>query len=803
LFREELGMIGKTVSHYKILEKLGEGGMGVVYKAHDTKLNRDIALKFLPPHLTTNEAEKKRFLQEAQAAAAINHPNICSIYDIYDEIEQPFIVMEYIEGQTLRELVGIEHDNLLPIKDLLNYAIQIAEALQAAHDEGIVHRDIKPENIMLTEIKQIKVMDFGLAKIKGAARLTKTSSAAGTVAYMSPEQARGDKVDHRTDIWSLGVILYEMLTGQLPFKSEYEQAMVYSILNEEPEPITGLRPGVPMVFERIINKCLEKRPFDRYQQADKLMVDLGQMKIELKLGTIPSRKTVSSETPTKRFQSFMIPGIFLFVAILIVGGYFFFNRVLQKEKSASKTIALTRWKNSVAVLPFVDLSPQNDQAYFCDGMTEDIIMKLSKVTGLRVPSRTSVMSYKAVTKSVGDIGKELDVNTILEGSIQKEADQIRVRVKLVDVQSNSLVWSEYFDRNISGVFALQDEISFAIVNHLKLELLGLEREKLTKQYTENTEAYNLYLRGRWFWNKWTADDIKKAMSYFIAAISEDSTYALAYAGLADAYGTLSFYGPIPPEESYPIARELVVKALELDPELPEAFTVLAYIKTYWDWDWEGAERDFRKAIELNPNYITAHHLFAYFLVILGRYEEALEEMGIALSLDPLNLIAIRTVGDMYYHSRQYERAIPYFLKTIEMDSAFNYAHLHLGSVYRELGRYEKALVEFQKEVNLKTGSELAALAEMGMLYARMGNVKRAKEILARLNERSKKEYVPPTLMSYTYFALGNMDTGFVYLYRAFSRRDQWLIQLKFEHEFDPIRNDPRYFDLMEKLGLEL
>lgn len=460
------------------------------------------------------------------------------------------------------------------------------------------------------------------------------------------------------------------------------------------------------------------------------------------------------------------------------------------------------WKNSVAVLPFEDLSPKKDQEYFCDGMMDDIIMKLSKITGLRVPSRTSVLPYKEVTKPFADIGRELGVNKILEGSIQKETDKIRVRVKLVDVQSNSLVWSEHFDRNMSGVFALQDEISLAIVNHLKLKLLGGERGKLTKQYTEDTEAYNLYLRGRWFWNKWTADDIKKAMFYFREAISKDSTYALAYAGLADAYGTLSFYGPMRPEEAYPIAKELIVKALELDPELPEAHTVLAYIKTYWDWDWEGAERNFRKAIELNPNYITAHHLFAYFLVQVGHYEEALREIQKALELDPLNLIAIRTVGDMYYHSRQYEKAIPYFLKTIEMDSTFNYAHFNLGGVYRELGRYEEALIEFQKEVNLKSGAELAALANVGAMYARMGNVKKAKTILNILNERSKKEYVPPTLISYTHFALGELDTGFEYLYRAFSTRDVWLVSLKFYHEFDPIRNDPRYFDLLEKLDLE-
>jgi serine/threonine protein kinase/Tfp pilus assembly protein PilF len=796
-------MIGKIVTHYKILEELGRGGMGVVYKAEDTKLKRTVVLKFLHSHLTEDKEILERFEREAQAAASLNHPNIVTIYEIdqYKELgeakTQTFIVMEHVNGHALREEIK---KSPMEVDRVVDIVLQICDGLGEAHKASIIHRDIKPENIFIDKAGRVKILDFGLAQIRGATKLTKEASTLGTAYYMSPEQYKGESVDHRADIWSLGVLLYEMITGRVPFQGEYEAAVMYSVLNDEPESIRTLRPGVPEAVDRIVQKCLEKDKNNRYESAESLSTHL--IRIQTEMTKTSAAQSDSHKHRKKKSVSLFTRIIALFIAVVVavlVSIYIIAHFNKEQEPSLLKNF---HWQNSVAVLPFDDLSPERDQAYFCDGMTDDIIMKLSKVSGLRIPSRTSVMPYREISKPVREIGKELGVNTILEGSIQKEADQIRVRVKLVDVQSNSLVWSEHFDRNMSGVFALQDEISLAIVNHLKLELLGGEREKLTKQYTENTEAYNLYLRGRWFWNKWTAEDIKKAISYFREAISKDSTYALAYAGLADAYGTLSFYGPMRPEEAYPVARKLVLKALELDPELPEAYTVLAYIKAYWDWDWQGSERDFRRAIELNPNYITAHHLFSYVLVMIGRYAEALQEIQKALELDPLNLIAIRTVGDMYYHSRQYEKAIPYFLKTIEMDSTFDYAHFHLGNTYRELGRYQEALQQYQKEINLHTGTELTTLANLGVLYARMGEINKAKNIIKELNERSKREYVPPTLMSHTYFALGDMDTGFEYLYRAFSTHDHWLTQLKFYHEFDPIRNDPRYFDLMKKLKLK-
>jgi serine/threonine protein kinase len=688
-------MIGKTISHYKILQEIGRGGMGEVYLAADLKLKRKTVLKFLQAQYTADEAVLERFEREAQAAAALNHPNIVTIYEIDryqrpdEEKAQTFIAMEHVDGHSLREEI---RESPMRVDQVVEITRQLCESLGEAHKAGIIHRDIKPENILIDKVGRVKVLDFGLAQIRGARKLTKEASTLGTAKYMSPEQYKGEEVDLRTDIWSLGVLLYEMLTGRVPFEGDYEAAVMYSVLNDDPKHIRSFDPAIPEKLDRIVQKCLLKEKNNRYENAESLSADLIRIREETKkTSTVHIDSHQHGKEKSVLWFKRVIALSIAIVIVVLISIYMIAHFTRDRGHGWQDGV---EWQNSVAVLPFDDLSPERDQAYFCDGMTEDIIMKLSKVSGLRIPSRTSVMLYREVSKPVDEIGKELGVNTILEGSIQKEGDQIRVRVKLVDVQFNSLIWSDHFDRRMSGVFALLDEISLAIVNHLKLELLGDDRERLTKKYTENTEAYNLYLRGRWFWNKWTAEDIKRGMKYFSRAIAEDSTYALAYAGLADAYGTLSFYGPMRPEEAYPVARKLVLKALKLDPELPEAHTVLAYIKTYWNWDWEGAEREFRRAIELNPNYITAHHLFAYFLVTLGRYQEALVEIQTALSLDPLNLIAIRTVGDIYYHSRQYEKAILYFLKTIEMDSTFNYAHLYLGSTYRELGRYQGALEEY-------------------------------------------------------------------------------------------------------------
>jgi len=538
-------MIGRIISHYKILEKLGEGGVGVVYKGEDTKLKRTVALKFLPAELTRDPDAKKRFVHEAQAAGALDHPNICTIYEIDEAEGHTFISMACIEGQSLKDKiesgpVGANGRSPLPIDEALDIAIQVAEGLQAAHEKGIIHRDIKSANIMVTEKGQAKIMDFGLAKLAGQVRLTKTGTTVGTVAYMSPEQARGEEVDHRTDIWSYGVVLYEMVTGQLPFKGEYDQAVVYSILNEEPEPMTGLRTGVPMELERVVNKALVKSLDSRYQNAGDILVDLRLLRKELEL--MASKEQPSRENP----------------------------------------------QPSIAVLPFYNLSADKEQEYFCEGMTEEIINALTHVEGLRVVARTSAFSFRGKEIDVGEIGRKLSVETLLEGSVRKAANRLRIWVQLVNVVDGYHLWSERYDREMEDVFAVQDEISLAIADKLKVKLLRGEKTKLITHHTDDLEAYNLYLRGRYLWNKRTEGGIKKAIEHFKQAIKKDPSYALAYTGLADSYSTLTSYISILPKEVFPKGRDAALKALEIDDTLAEAHASLALIRRDYEWDWAGA-----------------------------------------------------------------------------------------------------------------------------------------------------------------------------------------------------------------------
>jgi serine/threonine protein kinase len=474
-------MIGKSISHYKIIEKLGGGGMGIVYKAQDLKLDRFVALKFLPQHLTSSDDEKQRFIHEAKAASTLEHNNICNIHEI-DETEdgQLFISMAYYEGETLAKTIK---EKPLPVEEAIDIAIQIAQGLAKAHEKEIVHRDIKPANIMLTKEGVVKVLDFGLAKLSTQTKLTKESTTLGTVSYMSPEQAKGDAVDYRTDIWSLGVIIYEMLTGQLPFQGEYESAVIYSIMNDTQEPVTGLRTGVPMELERIINKCLNKNPSDRYQHVDDLIVDLKGLRIESVSTSIPTK----IEHPAKSSKTVIMSVTVLSILILIVAGYFIL--IQRGEKNVSE------WENSIAVLPFADLSPEKDQEYFCDGMTEQIITNLTKLNGLKVIGRTSVMKFKNTKKTLPEIGKELNVTHILEGSIRKYGNSIRVTAQLINTEDGSHLWAEDYDRELENTFTIQDNISENISGVLLQKLSVEEVTEAKSQKPQNIEAWEYYLKG--------------------------------------------------------------------------------------------------------------------------------------------------------------------------------------------------------------------------------------------------------------------------------------------------------------------
>ncbi len=519
-------MIGQTISHYKILEKLGEGGMGVVYKAQDTKLDRIVALKFLPPHLSSSEQEKARFLQEAKAASALNHPNVCTIYGIEEFDGQQFIEMEFVDGVTLRQRLPIQKQS-----EAINYAIQIGDALQEAHSKGIVHRDIKAENIMVNQKNQIKVMDFGLAKLKGSMKLTRTSSTVGTLAYMSPEQIQGGEVDSRSDLFSFGILLFEMLTGRTPFRGEHEAAVLYSIVNEPPESLLKLRPDCSPELERIIGRAIEKDPEDRYQSAADFVSELRRVQKqsakvsrtvtkEISVAPLDPAKSdtsaVASSAPRpKRKRQFMVVGIILIVLAASAVSYFsFFNK--------KETI------DSIAVLPFENVGADPNTEYLSDGITESLINTLSQLSHLSVKSRSSVFHYKGKDIDPQKAGKELGVKAVLTGSVTQRGDNLQISAELVDVSNDNHIWGDQYNKKLADILTVQEIISKEISQNLSLKLGGEDEKKLEKHATENTEAYQLYLKGRFYWNKRKADDLQKAIDYYNEAIAKDSTYALAY-----------------------------------------------------------------------------------------------------------------------------------------------------------------------------------------------------------------------------------------------------------------------------------
>ncbi len=601
-------MIGQTVSHYRILEKLGGGGMGVVYKAQDVKLDRFVALKFLSPHLDTSAAEKQRFINEAKAASALDHNNICTIYEVGETDDgQIFIAMAYYEGETLQKKVS---SNQLSVSSAIDFAMQIAQGLAKAHEHGITHRDIKPANVIITKDGVAKILDFGLAKLSGQSRLTKSGATLGTVAYMSPEQAQGAEVDHRTDIWSLGVVLYEMLTGQLPFSGEYEMAMMYSLVNTDPKPVRSLRSEVSVGLEQIINKALAKKPEERYQQINELLADLKSptQKSESKKPFLTRKLAVG-----KRW--YLYAGLVVLILGVVLAGIFL------RPQSAEAI-------DSIAVLPLENMTGDPNQEYFVDGMTEALIANLAKINSLRVISRTSVMQYKKTRKPLPDIAKELNVKAIVEGSVLRANGRVRITAQLIDAPKDRHLWANSYDRDFRDVLALQSEVTTAIVHEIQVKLTPQEQQGLTNALQVNPEVYQTYLKGRYFLNKRTEEGLKKSIEYFQNAIEKDPGFALAFAGIAEAYALLGApnYAVLKPWEAQQKGEAAALKALEIDDTIAEAHTSLGYLKFLFEWDWFGAEREFQRAIELNPNYATAHQRYALYLKNLGRFDEALIEI---------------------------------------------------------------------------------------------------------------------------------------------------------------------------------
>jgi eukaryotic-like serine/threonine-protein kinase len=782
-------MIGQTISHYKILEKLGEGGMGVVYKAHDTKLDRTVALKFLPSHIGTDETEKKRFINEARAASTLDHSNICTIHSIEETDEgNIFIVMAYYEGMSLKEKI---EQGPLPIKEVVNISIQIASGLQKAHEKGIIHRDLKLENIFITNDAQIKIIDFGLSRMVERTLLTKSGTTLGTVPYMSPEQAQGANVDHRTDIWAFGVILYEMITGQRPFKGEYDQVVIYKILNEDPQPVTDLRPDIPGASEHIINKCLQKQAEHRYQHMDDLLADLkavaqGQ---EIHPGTLKSGSLSLWTVRRKHIFAFSFIAMLAIILLVVASRFGFFT-------TRPDIIG------SLAVLPLDNFSGDADQEYFVDGMTEALIAELSQIGALRVISRTSVMQYKEVKKPLRQIARELNVDAVIEGSVLRSGDRVRITAQLIDARRDQNLWAKSFEKDLSDILTLQSEVARDIAREINIKLTPWEQNQLIRFRQVDPEAHVAYLKGRYFWNKYTDDGFRQAIEYFKLAIEKDSSHALAWTGLADTYILFAVDGFMAPKEVMQDAKVSVMKALQIDDTLTEAYVSWGAFNMFFEWNWMEAEKAFRRAIELNPNSVDAHHFYGHYLQAMGRVEEGIAAAERALRLDPLSIILNNELGWAIYFARRYDEAIAQYKKTLEMDPNFVFAVWSLAMAYSKFGMPELAIEEMQ-EFEAVSEHWAAFLAEFGYAYAMSGQKTKALEVLHQLQERAQREFIDPALMVNIFTALGDKQHALDWLDKAYEERScMWLPWLKVEPKFDPLRSEPRFIALLQKMGLD-
>jgi eukaryotic-like serine/threonine-protein kinase len=790
-------MIGQTISHYRIVEQLGAGGMGVVFKAQDSRLERAVALKFLPEKLAQEPQALERFRREARAASALNHPGICTIYDIGEQDGRAFIAMEFIDGETLRSHI---HGKALPLEELLGLGIQIAEALEAAHAEGIIHRDIKPANIFVTKRGRAKVLDFGLAKLvpKGVASADADSGGeladsnsivgiiSGTPSYMSPEQVRGDGLDPRTDIFSLGLLLYEMATGRQAFSGGTGGIIIEAVLTRPPVPIRSINPGIPPRLEEIIDKALHKDRDQRYQNVADMRAELQRLKRELDSGTRagdessePARMSnASRRSPTGQQSSRTSTGQTLGV----------------RRERASRII------DSLAVLPFENASRDPEHEYLSDGITASLINILATVPKLRVMAQSTVFRFKGREIDPQAVGRDLNVRAVLTGRMIQRGGSLRIGAELVDVATGSQLWGAQYDRKSGDIFEIQDEISSEISKKLRLQLTRAEKKRLTRRHTEDAEAYRIYLKGRHHWNKWTEEGFYKAIEHFQQAVEKDPGYALAYAGLADSYVLLGWNSYLPPKDAFPKGKAAAMTALRLDPDLGEAHAPLAAVLWLHDWQWPEAQKDFKRSLELNPTYPTANHWRAEYLMTMGRHEEAIAEMKNSQTLDPLSLIINVAIGWAYYMARRYDEALEQLLQTVELDPNYPVTCWILGLLYRTTGCFELAITEGEKGLKLSGGSPLmrAALAHS---YGKAGRAKEALQILDDLTKLARHKYVAPHFFAGIYIGLGENDRAIEYLEKSYEEHSHWLIYLHIDPSMDDLRNDPRFQDLLRRVGL--
>ena len=814
-----------TLSHYRIASKIGAGGMGEVYLAKDTNLDRRVALKILPDVFVGDPERMRRFVQEAKSASALNHPNIITIHEIGDFEGSHFIASEYVEGETLTRRLRAEP---MSLSSTLDVAIQIASALQAAHNAGIVHRDIKPDNVMIRPDGFVKLLDFGIAKLteknrepidEEAETAIKTGTSpgmiVGTAAYMSPEQARGKPIDHRTDIFSFGVVLFEMTTTKHPFEGENTIDVVGSILHKEPTPVRQLLPGIPQDIERLINKTLRKDREERYQTAKDLLIDLKDARQELEIQSRLER-TASPDRPDQNTQIIagttsdvphttssaeylvsaitkrkrvVATGLIVVLLTLIGVGYWLFGNRASPAKQTE----------SVAVMPFVNESGNADIDYLSDGMTETLISSLSQLPNLSVKARSTVFRYKGKTTDARTIGKELNVQAILNGRVVQRGDQLTLSLELVDAMTENSLWSQQYNRRQTDLVALQSEIARDVSNKLKTKMSGADVAKVEKTYTTDPEAYQLYLKGKFFWNKRTGESLTQAAELYRQAIDKDPNYALAYSGLAETYALFSSYDVAPANDRLPQSKAAAMRALEIDDSLAEAHTALGFYLSTYEWDWVGSEREYRRAIELKPNYPTAHHWLGEHLVDLKRFDDSLVELRRAEELDPLSPIIGTSLGDTLVYARRYEEAIAQYKRTLIRNPNFVYAHQALGWAYGLDGMYPEAIAESRTAVELSKGT--SAKGYLGLWLAKSGKRDQAVKLLSELKQETPRTYVQSYTFALIYMGLGDKAEALNWLEKHVSDRAETANLYAVAPELDDLRSEPRFKEMLRRMNL--
>ena len=796
-----LPVIGSLLAHYRIVSELGSGGMAHVYLAEDTRLGRLVALKILAPEGCGSPRGQARFQREARLASALDHPSICTIYDVGQADGFSFIAMQYLDGETLKDIL---RGHPLSVDRLVSIGSQVADALAIAHARGIVHRDVKPSNVIVSAGGVAHVLDFGIAKLLEAPDGADSSPDAshsgdifGTPAYLSPEQARGVQVDHRSDVFSLGALLYEMATGRVPFGGASAADTIAAILKEPHVSPSEINPDLPTLLVEVIDRALAKDVADRYQSVDALKADLRLVLSQpaaMSRGGAALEATLGEDCSQRQFRA--APRVLRFPRRNVVAAATVLALAGAMSAGIYGVIKAGEKNDGIAVLPFAHQKNAGDLEYVGDGIADGVIDRLSQLAATRVIARSTTFLYKDRPVDPRTLGRQLGVGSVVTGDVSRQHETVVIRIELVDVNTGARRWGNEYRRPMSALPAIPAEVALAISRELRMRLTAQQQRRLTKDYTRSTDAYQLYLKGRFFWNKRTAEGYTKAIEQFTAAATKDPSFALAYSGLADAYLTLRGYGIRPGGDIVPLARVAAQRALEIDDSIAEAYTSLGKIESD-AYRWADADAAFTRAIALNPNYATAHHWFAMHLAQMGKLEEAMLEIRKAQALDPLSLIINTEVGRLLYLSRQYDAAVAQYSRTLELDPTFAMAYLHLGATLLQKGSYDDALAAYEKAAPVGGFMPVVGRARA---HALAGRRRESEEILEELLQQSQRGFVPPYAMALLYTTLQDHERALDWLDRGVRDGGAWF--LKANPPWDSLRSEPRFHAVVRRVGLE-